>query len=447
MLGYIFTLAMTAYGVGYGWLNPVVGLMVYYCFAVLRPAHLWFWSVGESGGRYLLMVAVATIIGWLINGMGDWSKIKYVKWPMLGLLVYLLAGAVGTFFIAENRDVAWKFYEPQIKSGFIVLLALTLFTTARTIQIFAWVITLSFGYLAYSLNERYLEYPPFLLFMGWGGIDNNGAGMIMVMGVPLTLFMGLHARNWLVRGLCFFFTLCLIHVVLFSFSRGAQLGLIIVGLMTFVAIFIALPNKGLTLLLSVLAVVITLALAGAEVREEFWTIFASPEERDESAASRYVTWAAGWRCMLDNPMGVGPRNFNLIANQYGLARGKSIHNLYLQTGADYGFAGMFGLMLFYFGAAWQAFLLSISAAAKQLGWPRHFGQMVCISIAGFAICSMFIGMETVEHGFVIGAVGLCTVAYVRDLALREAAFRQMPVPELQQVPLYEPTPIASARFA
>jgi O-antigen ligase len=312
--------------------------------------------------------------------------------------------------------------------------ALTLFTEAKAIKLFAWVITLSFGYLAFNLNQQYLSYPLFLVNRGFGGIDNNGAAMIMVLGVPPTLFMGMHVKQWWMKGVCFFSTLCLIHVVLFSFSRGAELGLIMVGTMTFVAILLALPRKGLTLMLGIFLIWFTITMAGPGVRHEFWSIFASEKNRDASAESRFSTWTAGWECMKDHPLGVGPRNFNLIATQYGLGKGKSIHNLYLQTGADYGFIGAFGLILFYFGSAWQSYSMSLSPTARRLGWPRHFGQMCAISLAGFSVCSIFIGMETVEHGFIVATLGLCTVAYVRNLAAQEEAHSQEPIPELVDVP-------------
>lgn len=433
-MGYIFTVMMTLAAMGYGWINPVFGLMVYYCFAVLRPPHLWYWSVGTTGSRYLMLVAVVTLIGWLLKGLGDWSRIKYVFWPLFGLGLYLLAGVVITYTGAIDQARAQEYLEPQIKTGVIVLVALTLFTQAKTVRIFAWVITLCFGYLAFNLNQQYLDYPMSLYLNGFGGIDNNGAAMIMVLGVPLTLFMGLHVKHWGMKAVCFFSTLCLIHVVLFSFSRGGQLGLLITGFMTFVAILLVLPRKGLTLVLGFVVVMISLSLAGPEVRTEFWSIFADKGERDASAASRFDTWSAGWECMKDHPLGVGPRNFNLIAHQYGLGRNKSIHNLYLQTGADYGFLGAIGLVMFYFGSAWQSFTMSLSPTARRLGWPRHFGQMVAISLTGFAVCSLFIGMETVEHGFIVATVGLCTVAYVRNLAAQESAFGEQPVPELQEVP-------------
>src|SRR5690606_12651501 len=151
---------------------------------------------------------------------------------------------------------------------------------------------------------------------------------------------------WL-RGVCLLAVACMIHVVLFSFSRGAQLGLAIIGAMLFVAALVMLPRKGLTIGLAIVFVLLTLALAGKEVRAEFMSIFADREELDASAASRFDTWRAAAQCMFDHPGGVGPRNFNLLAEHYGLMPGKSAHNLWLTVGAECGVLGLAGLILFY----------------------------------------------------------------------------------------------------
>jgi putative inorganic carbon (hco3(-)) transporter len=234
--------------------------------------------------------------------------------------------------------------------------------------------------------------------------------------------------------LCVFAALLMIHVVLFSFSRGGQLGLIMVGAAIFVVALAMLPNKGLTLLVALLLALATLRLAGEEVRERFWTIFADPETRDASAASRFDTWSGGLRCMLANPMGVGPRNFNNVSHLYGLPKNKSVHNLYLQTGADYGIGGMIGLITFYVGTVVQTLRMTFSRTAKRLAWPRYFGHMVVVSLCGFLLCSTFIGMESVEVGFIVGMIGLCTVAYVRREAAAEPSADLAKLPELEEVP-------------
>lgn len=432
--GGIFTLVLTAVGTLTGWMYPFTGLMIYYAFAVLRPEALWFWAFGDQGNRLSLMVALSTLVGWVISGFGARKAFAGVAVPMLGLALYLLAGAVA-MNNAVDANKAWIALQVQLKIGLMAMVTLTLVTTEPRIRVFAWVTLASIAYLAYVFNSQYvLDDYNRVWIRGFGGVDNNGVAMIMVMGVPLAFFLGVKDPRWWVKGLCVFAALLLIHVILFSFSRGGQLGLILVGAAIFVVALVMLPNKGLTLLVALLLAAATLRLAGEEVRERFWTIFADPEARDASAASRFDTWAGGLQCMLANPLGVGPRNFNNVSHLYGLPRNKSVHNLYLQTGADYGIAGMIGLTLFYVGTVLQTLRMTLSRTAKRLGWPRYFGHMVAISLCGFLLCSTFIGMESVEVGFIIGMIGLCTVAHVRREAAAEPSEDLPRLPELEEVP-------------
>lgn len=418
--GWIFTHLLTIAGVCVGWLNPFFGLMVYTGFAVLRPTYLWFWSFDpHDPPRLSLYIAGSTLLGWAINGLGGRNPLAGVRLPMFGLLLYLLAGVVAWKFAAINPGRAWEALSVQMKIGVMAMVTLSLVQSERQIRTFAWVILLSLGYLAFEFNSQYiLDGWNRIYWDGFGGVDNNGTAMIMVMGVPLAFYMGIFASNWWVRGLCLLMTACLVHVVLFSFSRGGQLGLCIVGMMLFMVALLKLPRKGLTITLTIVFVLLALRLAGPEVRDRFMSIFADEGERDTSAASRFVTWGGAWQCMVENPLGVGPRNFNLISHRYGLDGNKSVHNLFLQTGADYGFLGLAGLFIFYVSTMLKTFAMAGSAAAGKLGWPRYFGHMVCIALGGFLVCSMFIGMESVEIGFLIALLGLCTVAHV---ARREQA--------------------------
>jgi O-antigen ligase len=255
--------------------------------------------------------------------------------------------------------------------------------------------------------------------------------MTMVMGVPLAFFIAINSKKWWVKLLCLAAVAMQVHVVLFSYSRGGQLGLVLVGMTIFIIAMLKLPRKGVTIGLAVVFLAFGLYFAGNEVRSRFQSIFLDPEQRDESARSRFATRGAAWACMQDHPMGVGPRNFNLLASRYGLPGRKSVHNLFLQTGADYGFIGMFGLALFYFGTMYKAFRMAATKTAKRLIWPRYYGHMVCISLGGFLVCSTFIGMESVESSFIISLLGLCTVAHVDRVAQEEPA--KQSVPELEQV--------------
>ena len=97
-----------------------------------------------------------------------------------------------------------------------------------------------------------------------------------------------------------------------------------------------------------------LVLAGESVQNEFATIFASKENRDVSADSRFDTWSASFSVMMDNLLlGVGPNNFNTLSHLYGLREDKAAHNLYLQTGADFGLIALILLLAFYGTILWK----------------------------------------------------------------------------------------------
>jgi len=78
--------------------------------------------------------------------------------------------------------------------------------------------------------------------------------------------------------------------------------------------------------------------------------------------------------------------------------------------------------------------MSNTRTAKRHVWPRYFGHMVCISLGGFLTCSMFIGVESVDAGYVIAMLGLCTVSYVQRVGSAEPAEQSEVLLEMQEVP-------------
>ncbi len=432
--GFLFTNLLAVTAIMFGWIAPFYALCAYYVFSILRPQFLWFWVFAESDTRFSFWVGLSCLVGWAMSGFGQWGKLSAIKWPLMGLGVYLACGAFTTFTQAIDQTRALDFYMPQLKIGLMTLVTITLVRSAEHIKALSWVVCAAIGYLAWVFNSQYY-------FDGWnriwpagfGGVDNNGFAMIMVTAVPLSFFIGINAKQLWVKALCLFAVALEVHVILFSFSRGGQLGLCMVGAVLFIVALVRLPNKLVTVGLTLLMGLVALKLAGEGVRERFMSIFVDSAELDASAASRFETWRAAWECIKDNPLGVGPRNFNLLAGQYGLSGGKSVHNLFLQTGADYGILGAIGLFTFYIGTAIQTFTLSRRRAAWRQGWPVYIGNMVTVSMSGFLVCSTFIGMESVEIGFIICQLGLCTCLYVAE-AGESIVDAETILPELADVP-------------
>ncbi len=433
MLGKIFTYLLVAFGVGTGWFNPVAGLMSFYVFSVLRPQHTWWYSFGGDFGRYNMMVGVSLVIGWVLRGTGNWSAIKHVWLPVLGLFIFIASGYFSTSISSIPSLRGDQILDQLSKIFLVVIITLTLLNKPNHLKALAWTITLSLSYLALNLNQQYFDHQLVGDGWSWGGVDNNGVAMVMVSAVPLVFFMGLNVKSLLMKGVCFASAVLLVHVVLFSYSRGGQLGLIIVGAGIFVTCIITLPRKLLTFSLTLVMVGITLFLAGENVRKEFASIFVGSDHLDGSAASRFDTWNAGWQIMKSHPLGVGPDRSGAYVVQFGLKSGKRIHNLFLQMGADFGFIGLFGLLMFYFGTIFQSYKMARSRMAKKLVWPVYYGTMICISLGGMMICSLFIGMESVEIGYVTATLGLITVSYIKQLQIAEPHYGDDIIPELAQV--------------
>ena len=70
MKGLVFTYAMTYGGALISLFNPFYGLLVYVCFAIVRPQYMWYWSVPQ--GNYSRIVALALLAGWALGGFGSW---------------------------------------------------------------------------------------------------------------------------------------------------------------------------------------------------------------------------------------------------------------------------------------------------------------------------------------------------------------------------------------
>lgn len=81
-------------------------------------------------------------------------------------------------------------------------------------------------------------------------------------------------------------------------------------------------------------------LAGKEIRERFSST--ANYTADNSAQSRFDSWAAGWAIASDHPaFGQGIRNSNLYTKNYGADReGRTIHSNYIQIAADSGIPAM-----------------------------------------------------------------------------------------------------------
>ena len=310
MKGLIFTYLLCYGGAVAALFRPWYGLLIYVCFAIIRPEALWFWSVPP--GNYSRVIAVALLAGWALHGFGSW-KLGRAKATALALVGYWMWALISTCVAASDMEVGLKFVESLTKILLPFLAGLSMIDSEKKLKQLAWVTLLSQGYVAWEMNLAYYSGFNRLHEIGLGGMDNNCVAIAMVAGAGLALSLGMHSTTWK-RCLAFACAGLMAHSVMFAFSRGGMLGLMITG----AVIFLLIDKRPLHYFYFGVAVVLALTLAGPEVRQRFVSTFADEEHRDASAQSRLEMWKNCLQVTGDHPLfGVGPDHWVLIASSYG----------------------------------------------------------------------------------------------------------------------------------
>lgn len=399
MKGLIFTYALTVGGSVAALFNPYYGFLVYVCFAIVRPSAMWPWSVPEA--NYSRIIAIALIVGWYIQGMGNWN---------FGRGRHAIH-AVGAFWLltllstlsAPNREIAWWFFESLTKILLPLFIGCTLIDSIARLKQLAWVMVLSQGFVAFEMNLSYFQGVNRLFRDGFASLDNNTASVAMVVCAGLAFFLALHERSRWRQAVAIGAFLLSTHAVMFSFSRGALLSLVFTGVVT----VIMLPKRPTYVAAMVVAAVVGFRLAGPEVVDRFLTVFADKTERDASAESRLDLWRACMDEMVANPLlGIGPQHWQTVAHHHGFEYGKAAHSMWMQAGAEIGVFGLGALALVFVLPILQ--LWKIARGRDPYVDPElvPYAQMVVASLCGFILAAQFVSIALVEMPYYVMALGV-----------------------------------------
>ena len=417
--------------------SPFYGVFVYYLFAVLRPQFIWEWSL-PTGVNWSLYVGLCTI-GAAVVGLlgalqvapgsgGRQPATHRLSWAH-GVVLLFGVWVLITYITAHDREVAGYWTYEYTKIFVMYFVAAYLIRTQRQVWALFLMIPVVLGYIAYEIN--YLYFVNNYLGIernGYGGLDNNGAGLMLAMGLPLCWFAfeGLRSRwRW---GFLVLIPI-IVHAVLMSYSRGAMVSMIVA------CPFLVWRSRQRVRLVIALVCFFLLALpvmAGPQIRARFMTL--EQNELDDSANQRRASWAAAWRIAQDYPIfGVGVRNAGLYSLQYGAdSEGRTIHSQYLQIAADNGFPGLF-LYLLMFGTAWASLRQSrrsvIGRTDPEARMVNAYASGIEVSLLLYSCGAIFLSLEVFELPFLLLLLSaqLPVVRAPRDVVPSEARITY-PVP-------------------
>jgi len=409
--------------------GPFVALAVYYLFAVLRPQYLWLWALPQ-GIAWSQFVAIAAIIGAVGYAFGA-APFRPPEDPpfrgwSLSQKLYVAFGVwvVFSYFTAMNQQIAGIWVIEYLKIFLVFTIAVLVVRQPRQVWQLYLVATISLVYIAYEVNELYLvEGRLDIYHHGYGGLDNNGAGLMLAMAVPLSLYAFEAARaKW--RWVFAAAVPVLVHAVLMTYSRGAMLSLVLAT-----PFFLARSRRrGQFALITLMMAIALPFMAGREIRERFMTL--NEYQRDESANSRFQSWEAAIQIANAHPLlGVGIRNSNLFSYKYGAdMEGRTIHSQYLQILADSGYPAL----ILYVGGT-LTLIGGLMRARRRLKQREdeeaHLLRSMLNGIEGtliiFVVGSAFLSLEVFELPYLMALLGGQLVMLSRQV---EAPVVAEPVP-------------------
>ena len=380
--------------------NPFWGIVYFLFISILRPEQL---AWGETFGRLHLLVALVTIVSWLMNSKSSevrgLQKMPLPVWLMGG--VYL--ATILATLTAYDPDVSAEFSSRIGKALLFGFLVSRLVDRHSRIQRLIRTITLAAGALTAWGIQQFRVGNVRLEGLSSAFSDSNVFALTMAMLVPMVIAAARHdTRPWKLLG--FSSSGFMLMAIVLSHSRGALLALLSI------AVTALIQSRRLKMALSILGIAGLLAvLAPATWWQRMDTITVDEGEMDQSAHIRVLLWNVGLRVFAKHPLlGVGLENFplakNTVAEEFYSEFSPPNHALIFGIGSNYDYVlhntylnamAEGGLVLF---LPFAAFLLS------GICWrlPRHKNRSELPKEA-YASEAIALGIRLGLIGFYVGA--------------------------------------------
>ena len=372
--------------------RPWVGVLAWSWIAYMAP-HQLTWGFGRVL-PVAMLIGGATLAGFLLTK--DRKPVPRVTGTVL--LTALAAHFTLTTLLAYNPALAAGKLDWVLKSMLMTFVTMALFQDRARLRALYLVIALSLGFYGLKGGLWVLRTGGGEVVQGPGATffaDNNTLGLALCMVLPLLLYLSREEpRRWLKLLLRATFALTII-AVLFTYSRGAFLGLsVILGILIWRSPW-RLRFAG--------AIVVAALVAAPFLPERLWlrigsiTDQESAETRDQSSAGRLEAWSVAWNLALSQPLtGAGFRAFHNpeIWDRYhpGLyVKVRDAHSLYFEVLGEHGFLGF---------ALYMALLLNTLVHLRRIrkrwrddpehGYLSRYAEMTQLSLYPFLVAGAFL---------------------------------------------------------
>lgn len=400
--------------------RPWIGVLTWSWLGYMNPHRLTWGFAFEF--PFAQLVALATLAGFSWHVIRGGGLRGFFAGTELKLLLLLWLVFTYTTFFAILPEEAWSELGQISKIMLMAFLTAFLIDNKEKLRYLLYTITFSFGFFGlkggiFSLlsGGQYRIWGPAGSFIE----DNNALALGLNMALPFMFFVArTEQRPWLRKLLYITFAFTVLAVI-FTYSRGGFVGLVVVMFGIFLTI--RMRWKVLIALLVVASFPIVVSNMPDAWLDRIGTIQSYQE--DGSALSRLAAWKAAWNLALDRPITGGgfeaindhetflkynPEVLDRIQEQGEAGLHISgVHSIYFELLGENGFPG---LILFLVLAAHT--LLSLRRLAKNDGSPDSeervaYSRMLSASLLAYFATGTF--LELVSFDFFYQIIALVVV--------------------------------------
>jgi probable O-glycosylation ligase (exosortase A-associated) len=374
--------------------RPWTGILVWSWVGYMNP-HLLGW--GMANDLPLAMAVGVTTLGAALFTQDR----KAMPWTggMAAILCLALYFTMTTFF-AFAPDAAWEQWSKVMKILLMTFITPILIFGKKRIQWLVIVITGSIAF--YGIKGGIFSILSGGNYRVWGPgnsfiAGNNELGLAMNMVLPLLMLLAREEhRRWIRQFLYLAFWLTVI-AILFTYSRGALLGLAAVSTL----LFLKTKRKMLVILLLLPAVFFGMQFVPQQLFDRAKTI--QTYQQDESAMQRLQAWSVAWNVAKAYPLVGGGFALDNANSDRWLSyadflgewnnRPRAAHSIYFQILGEHGFGG---LLIFIFVLISIFFTLkrirADSEKSPQIAWVGTYANATQIGLVGYMVSGTFLSL-------------------------------------------------------
>jgi putative inorganic carbon (HCO3(-)) transporter len=367
--------------------RPWIGVMLWTWISIMNP-HRYTWGFAATA-PLALIAAASTLLGLLLTRERE-SPFKGP--PVVWLFVFVI-WMTASWLMGFNTSADYPLWDRSIKIFFMTFVALMLLHDRQQIMALAWVAVGSLailgakgGLFTIASGGSYRVWGPAESFI----YGNNEFALALIMTIPLMHFLQLQMGDPRMRKAMSVVMLLCVASALGSLSRGAFIGIIVMGMM----FWWRSKRKGGIGVLLVLIVLATLVMLPPEWWERMSTI--SSYQKDKSAMGRINAWIVAWEVAKHRLFGAGMsyqfKPFFIAFGPYE-THVRAAHSIYFQILGNHGFVGLGLWLAMWFSTLRTAGWLRHNARRiPEATWAADLGAMVQVGLIGYAAGGMFLSL-------------------------------------------------------